>query len=172
LNCCAWPIALFLPFFPSPMVNLPVCWLLFLSTYFPLFHSCWTLLGGFTSLVWFGIPSSLVIPAPTPSSCFGFGFGYGMLRLRPTYSKISQFFWIFWGIGEPPTKDRHRIQNPNRYWNGAYFGTSLVDHRYWIWYFNDLASLHTALTTIITLLSLRHSDLCCGFAAPMDGLSL
>ena len=150
MNCCAWPIALFLPFFPSPMVNLPVCWLLFLSTYFPLFHSRWTLLGGFTSLVWFGIPSSLVIPAPTPSSCFGFGFGYGMLRLRPTYSKISQFFWIFWGIGEPPTKDRHRIQNPNRYWNGAYFGTSLVDHRYWIWYFNDLASLHTALTTIIT----------------------
>ena len=155
------------------MVNPPVCWLLVLPTYFSLFFP-----AGLYSvackqpLVWFSILSLLVIPAPTPFSCFGFGFGYGMLRLRPTYSKISQFFWIFWGIGEPPMKDRHRIQNPNRYWNGAYFGTSLVDHRYWIWYFNDLASLHTALTTIITLLSLRHSDLCCGFAAPMDGLSL
>src|SRR5438128_1990063 len=80
------------------MVNPPVCWLLVPSTYFPLFHSRWTLLGGLVSLVWFSILPSLVIPAPTPSSCISFSFGYGMLRFRPTYSKISQFFWIF---GEP-----------------------------------------------------------------------
>src|SRR5438128_9675069 len=72
---------------------------------FPSFTPAGLYLVALTSLVWFGIPSLLVIPAPTPSSCFGFGFGYGMLRFRPTYSKISQFFWIFWGIGEPPTKD-------------------------------------------------------------------
>ena len=71
--------------------------------------------------------------------------------LGPPIRKFLSFSGFFGELANPPMKDRHRIQNPNRYWNGAYFGTSLVDHRYWIWYSNDLASLHTALTTIITL---------------------
>src|SRR5437879_680500 len=124
-----------------------------------------------TSLVQFGILPLLVLPAPTPSSCFGFGFGHGLLRFRPACSKISLFFLDFWGIGEPPTKDRHGIRNPNRQWNGVYFGISLVDHQYWKRYSNEWTSQQTVLTTIITIQPLRHSDLCCSSAAPMDGIS-
>ena len=43
-------------------------------------------------------------------------------------------------------KDRHGIRNPNRQWNGVYFGISLVDHRYWKRYSNEWTSQHTILT--------------------------